>query len=263
MPGLDETLAGPGGPAQPVVRIGTVVASPAPTAAVCWVEMAAGQPPIDMPFVTSYVPVAGDKVEVLFASAGNSMQGIVVGGQASQSGNMVVNGNFYRAPLLDFPPINNPPYHWFRYVASGNAGVVCQAIQQTYQRLVMVVQAVSGVSSGDTFAYSSAIPVVAGSSYKVTSIGVASTAVLTTLTLYSRIAWFADSVSVYPNFLAETQFGTDVVGASATQNIYEFGTVTAPAGATFARFVMRNQHVGTGAGSGSSMWWSEATMLRA
>lgn len=258
---LAGQINSPTPPAEPSLRIGTVLASPVPTADKVSVQVFASGDPLRLPYQTGYVPVAGDLVNVLLLG-GSSSAGIVLGGRASQAGNLVVNGNFYRAPSLDFPPVNAPPYHWFRYVASGNAAVVCQAVHQTYQRLTMVVSAQTGVSSGDTYAYSSAFPVVAGTSYKLTSFGHISTNASTTVTVQSRIAFFGDGTTAYPGFASETQYGTDAIGASASTDIYHFGTVVAPTGATYAQIALRANHAGSGAGSGSNMYWSEVIALK-
>lgn len=252
----------PATPAAAVVmRIGVVQATPAPTADLVSVLIFEDTDPIRVTYLAPYVPVAGDVVEV-FLLGGSAAAGIVAGGRAAQSGNMVVNPNFYRAPALEFPPVNSPPYHWSRYVASGSAAVVCQVPYQPTQRLMMGVQATSGINSGDTYAYSSAIPVNAGSSYNARSMGVAVTNVSTALTVQSRVAFFSDAGIEYPSFIAETQFGTDAVGASSTTNIFHAGSVTAPAGTTHARMILRQSNVGSAGGSGSVMYWSELALLR-
>lgn len=259
--GLADEVNPPNPAAAPVLRIGTVLASPAPTADKVSVRVFDGGDPLRLTYQTGYVPVAGDVVNVLMLG-GSTTAGIVLGGRAGQSGNLVVNGNFYRSATLDFPAVNNPPYHWFRYVASGTAGLVCQVAHQSYQRLGMLVAEQTGASS-DTSAYSSPFPVAAGLSYKLTTFGRASTFVGTPGTVQSKIAWFADATTDYPNFLSEQQFpglGIDTVPANSFQDIYHYGTVTAPAGATNARIVLRSSF---SAGSGINTTWFEAIALKA
>ena len=246
----------------PSVRTGVVVASPAPTAATAWVMIDQNGEAFQMPYQAPYVPVAGDLVNVLMVGA-DAKSAIILGPKAGQAGNMVANGNFYRSAALDFPPVNAPPYHWFRHVASGAAAVVCQTPHFSYHRLMMVFSAVGGVSSGDTYAYSSAIPVTAGATYNLRTLAQISTAVSTTVTAQSRIAWFSTAEAVYPNFLSENQFGSDVVPAGSNNGLYHAGSVAAPPSAAFARIALRADHVGSAVGSGSSSYWSEVVMLRA
>lgn len=258
-------MAGPNGPAGSTLRIGIVVASPAPTAQICWIDFGDGSAPLDVPFAGGYIPVAGDVVSVLFSSSPTgSMRGLVLGGQATQSGNMVINGNFYRAPILTFPPVNAPPYHWNRYVASGTAAVFAQFFHPSKMRFIGNVNfAPGGAASSDTFIYSSAIPVEPGRQYIATAAGHSSTFVLTTLTVQSRVAWFTDAQADYPNFASETQYGSDTYGANLENDPYHTGTVTAPAGALFARMVMRNSFTVTGAGGGGNSMWAEIVLLPA
>lgn len=246
-----------------VMRIGVVQATPAPTANMVSVLVFEGTDPIRVTYLAPYVPVAGDVVEVLLLG-GSSTSGIVIGGRGAQSGNLVVNPNFYRAPTLVFPPINAPPYHWFRYVASGSAGLFCQVFKPSVLRFIGNVAGAGGNTSGDTFTYSSAIPVTAGANYSLTTTGHASVFTNTTLTVQSRVAWFADPADDYPNFASETQFGSDTFGASTENDPYHTGTLTAPAGATHARLVLRNNFVTSGAGGGAgNMQWAEVVMLPA
>lgn len=259
MPDPADVLAG--GPAQPVLRTGTVQASPPPTAKICWVRFGPDEDPLDLPYLAGYVPVAGDEVSALFAARG-TMQGIVLGGRQSQSGNMVINGNFYRAPILVFPPVNAPPYHWFRYVASGTGALFCQVFKPSLMRFIGNVNQPSSPANSDTTIYSSAIPVRAGAAYSITTAGHASLFINSALTVQSRVAWFAEAAADYPNFISETQFGADTLAANSETDIYHFtNATTAPAGAAYARVVMRHNHTSSGASSGGNMQWAEAVML--
>jgi hypothetical protein len=252
----------PSGQAQPQLLIGTVVASPAPTADRVSVRIYDGVDPIRLPYQTGYVPVADDLVNVLLLGSGNN-SGIVLGGRQGQSGNLIVNGNFYRAPALKIPVVNYPPYHWSRYVASGTASPVCQIAHQTYQRLGMIISTPSGAAGSDTSAYSSPFPVVSNANYDFIAFGHLRTFTNSSATVESRIAWFADSAGDYPNFISEVSLGSDTKGASIDWDQYHYGTaVIPPAGATYARMVLRLSFISSGAGSGANCYWFEAIALR-
>lgn len=247
--------------AAPMLRVGVIQASPAPTADRVSVLIFQSSDPVRVVYMAPYVPVAGDVVNVLLLG-GSTTSGIVLGGRAAQSGNLVVNSNFYRAPILVFPPINAPPYHWFRYVTSGTAALFCQVFKGSVMRFVGNVAQPSSPANSDTTVYTSPIPVTAGALYSLTTAGHASVFANGALTVQSRVAWFADAISDYPNFISETQFGTDALAASSETDIYHFTNGTAaPAGATYARVVMRHLHTSSGAGSGGNMQWAEVVML--
>jgi hypothetical protein len=257
---LEDQLGGSSGSAAPIVRVGTIQASPAPNGGTAWVKFVDTQPAVELPFITSYVPVAGDVVEASFlSSTGGTMQGLILGGKANQSGNLVINPNFYRAPILTFPPVNAPPYHWYRYVASGTASIFCQVMRQSVMRFIGNISAPGGGLASETYVYSSAIPIKAGASYQLTAAGHASVFAGAALTVQSRVAWFGSATDDYPAFKSETQFGTDALGAVTETDIYHYGTLTAPAGVGFARVVMRQNW--TGATPAGNMMWAEIVML--
>jgi hypothetical protein len=262
MPSLDQTLGGPSGPAQPILRKGTVVASPKPTATLCWVQFAPGEDPADLPYLNPYVPVAGDEVEVLFASAGVSMQGIVLGGRAGQSGNLVVNGNFYRAPQLILPTSNTPPYLWERYVASGTAANVCQIAHGTYQRLMGAVD-VAGLISGDTRMVHAGFPVVTGETLSFTAFGEVFASANQTINSDLRVAWMANDRDPYPAAsVSETVLFTNPAFTNTISKYYMSGTAVVPGGATHARVVIRVNHVGTTSGASATAYVAEVVATR-
>lgn len=265
MTDLADVLGQSGGTASPISRSAVVQASPAPNAATAWVKFVDSQPAIELPYVAGYIPVAGDVVNVQFVSGDASMQGMIMGAKATTAGNMVVNPNFYRAPLLVFPIANAPPFHWYRYVASGVAANFCQIMDTTAKRFIGNVAGAGGNQAGDTYIYTSPIPVKPGRSYYLTTSGHASVFVNTTLTVQSRLAFFSDAATDYPNFISETQFGSDLFPAASENDPYHFGTVTAPTGlttASWARLVMRQSFTAGGVGGGGgNMMWSEVVML--
>lgn len=252
---IGEQVNPPNAAAQPQLRIGTVLSDPPATAQTAWVQIFDGGDPVEFPFQTGYVPVAGDSVNVLLLGGANSA-GIILGGRAGQSGNMVLNGNFQRAPALEVPPTNEPPYHWTRYPASGTAAVLCQV---PYQSAMALTMDMSGSAIGDTYAYSAAIPVTPGATYEIRSMGHITTFLGSAVTIQTRIAWFTQADDVYPNFASENQVGTDTIGAAASSDIYHTLDITAPAGATHARIALRTNHT---AGGGGNMYWNEIVMLR-
>lgn len=253
--GLAQQTNPPNPAAQPGLRIGTVLGSPPATAQTAWVEIFEGGDPVELPFQTGYVPVAGDSVNVLLLGGANS-SGIILGGRAGQSGNMVLNHAFQRAPALEIPATNEPPYHWSRYLASGTAAVLCQV---PYQSAMALTMDMSGSAIGDTYAYSAAIPVTAGAAYEIRTMGHIATFVSSAVTVQSSIAWFATADPEYPNYVSATAVGSDAIGAGADTDIYHAANVTAPTGISFARVVLRTNHTGSG---GGEMYWNEVVMLR-
>lgn len=260
---FDDLIGGPNASSgASIVRTGTVLASPAPTGSRVSVQVDRDGPLLPpMPYLASYVPKPGDLVWVLFAvTPGGSLSGLVLGGKAGQSGNLVMNGNFYQAPQLVLPSANNPPYLWERYVASGTGANACQAAHGVFQRLFGALD-IAGNNSGDTRMVHAGFPVVAGETLTFTTFGSASVNASTTVTIYWRVAWMADDAKAYPDFISETALANTAALTNTTSPFYLTNTATVPAGATHARVLVGGNHVSTPGGAYTA-YFAEAVATR-
>jgi hypothetical protein len=242
--GLENQLGDPNGPPQAVFRVGTVVASPPPTASVVWVQMGAGQDPVDVPYVSPYVPVAGDRVVIAWQTTNGTLQGIVIGGQNGQAGNLVVNGEFRRHPQPQVA-VSKPPYQWAQYVASGQAAIVCGSFSSLLQRHVMIIAIGNGIA-GVNYAYSAAIAVTPGETLYGDLVydALCFAASPTTLTVDLRVGWFANSSNVYPNFISESVLATQNTNVVGGDPWAISGNAVVPSGATYARVGIRASQAG-------------------
>lgn len=240
---LARAVASPTGPAQSTIRVGTVVASPAPTGDVVWVQLDDDGDAHDLPYLSSYIPVAGDEVMVLFLSAPGAMQGLVLGGRSGQAGNLVVNGSMARHPT---PTVTGatPPYGWQISNVSGNTAVHGTILSSVYQRPVMMVASTSG-SAADNVAYSAAFAIAPEETIAVDVVFQAST-VPASVTVTAKIAWLAGADDQWDQALSTTTIASDndtVPFGSALS-----GSATAPTSAAYARVGVEVGFVGAGSG---------------
>jgi hypothetical protein len=259
---MADRQGSPAGTAQPVVRTGVVLASPLATGSTVWVRLDEDGDAVELPYLTSYMPITGDIVQVMFQSGqGGTMSGIVLGGKSGLAGNLVINPNFYRGPALDLlPSVSAPPYHWFIHHAAGTAALVASVPHPSYQKLMMMVQN-SGNNTGDLYMYSTAFPVTQGRAYDIRTFAHGVTGPNSAVTVTSYIAWFFTGQAVYPNFHSQDQVGQNIQGSSTTYELYHSATFTAPTGIAWARVAMRAQYNGTTVGSNATTNWSEILVL--
>lgn len=247
MSNLPAAVANPNTAGPPVVRIGTVLATPAPTATSVAVRFETDGPTHFLPYQAPYVPVTGDQVNVLwYAASGVTMAGIVLGGRAGQSGNLVPNGDFRSVDHLR--PASNaiPPHMWSKYTAAGPAAVVSGVLNTQKQRQMLMLDAASSASS-DNYVFSAAIPVKPGQLLEIDSMFDAFLGTNTSLTVQTRVGWFASATDVYPNFISESLIDSDVMTVNA--DFWQSGDITVPLSAAFARVAVRANYTNSGAGA--------------
>lgn len=236
-----EEAASPTAAAVTVMRVGTVVASPAPTGTTCYVRIYDGGDAQEMPYQAPYVPVAGDKVNILYTTVGATGTGIVIGGKAGQSGNLVANGDFHAHPQPTLATLL-PPFLWERFVGSGTPAGVSTVFSE--QRPQMLIGGFTAAAS-DTYAVSAAFPVTPGEVLAFDA-ALQASVVPASVTVDLRVGWMigprdawaqADSVS-----LIDTDNDTVPFSSWLT------GTATVPAGVAWARVAVRANFVGGGSG---------------
>jgi hypothetical protein len=256
----------PSGPSDPISRTGTVVAFPVATAAIVWVNMG-GPAPVDLPYLTSYVPVPGDQVEVLFRSVNGSMQGIVVGGRAGQSGNLAANGSFYAQRHPSASDLQ-PPYMWDSYHASGTGNpVLWGAFDPVAHRLAMV-QMTNLQNADDFYSFSAAIPVntaadAPGETFNVDALWYLSTASPPGVTVQLIVGWFQEVTDGWAD--AATTTTVMSLGPTTTPGSnWQSGSVTHPGGGVeYARVALRTVVTGgSGLGGGYIVWLHEMRFSR-
>lgn len=261
--------AGTSGPSDPTSRTGTVVAVPAPTASLVWVDMG-GPEPVDLPYLNTYVPVPGDQVEVLFRSVNGNMQGLVLGGRAGQSGNLIPNGDFRAQSQLSLATINTP-YMWNFYHASGGAahsfvfGALDSVHTATSGQPVMIVTTDIQLASDD-YAYSAAVQTHPGEKFSVDALWNVSTNSPPGCNIYLMAGFFAGAEDLWPAAMSTTVIDTDnltspVAVGGFTQ--WQSGQITVPAGANYVRIAMRGEVTGgSGLGGGYTLIVFQVQMRR-
>lgn len=241
---IGEQLNPPNAGAQPMLRIGTVLADPPPTAATVWVRIFEGGDPVEMPYQAGYVPVEGDVVNVLLLGGANSA-GIVLGGQSGQSGNLVINGDFSRLrPLVGGVAPVLPPHLWGQYLTTGSAQVLA-LLDSEHQ--VPVLGMFDNAASGTLYAYSAPIPVKLGEIIKVDTTFDLTHVPTCSVTVSLMMGWFADRSTAWPNQLSETTLQASSALTFSTFQLLS-GSATVPAGALFARVAFKVVHTASGGG---------------
>lgn len=239
-------------------RIGLIVSDPPATATLASVQLEQDGQVHQMFYTAPYVPVAGDLVNVALVGS-ETQAGIILGGRAGQSGNLVANGNFQAAPILTLPvTASAPPYLWTHHHASGVLGIVAQ--YPFDMRLGLAVVCQTGVASADNSAVSAAIPVTPGETITWALNGRMVIGAASTVTSELRVAYFDKETAVYPFYVSETLIGTD----TDTLDIEVFFSAAAlvPAQVTHARAVVRMNVVGAGAFSGGTLLVGEVVAHR-
>lgn len=241
---------------RPLVRTGIVQADPPPTATLVTVQIDGGDTH-RLPFQTGYVPVPGDRVNVLLLSgSGASLSGIVLGGQAGQTGNLVVNGDFQRIPPAS--AVNTMPYLWGQYRVSGSTTVIYSLPLPAFMRPVMRFDSVSE-TAGENYAYSAPFAVKPGETINAEMLVQFDIFGTVSLDADLRLAWFANDTSVYPSQISDIAIAT-YTPFTSSGNAYYQGSATAPAGTGYARVAVHVQHTGTGGSFYSlDVGWVNAT----
>lgn len=237
---LPGVIAGPNERGTPVLRVGTVLATPAPTSDRVTVLLQDGGEPVPLPYLTPYVPVPGDQVSVLYVSgSGNAMSGLVLGGRAGQAGNLVPNSAFLRHAQAQVG-VNRPPYLWAHHHASGQLAFVSGTFSGILQRHALTVAINNGVT-GDNYVYSSAIPVTPGETLYVDSTADALCFAPNPTSLTTRliVAWFTDAETPWPDQLSATQAASTVTDFAGGDGFWLTGSVVPPSTARFARVAIR------------------------
>lgn len=230
---LPEQLAPPTAAAAPVLRVGTVLASPAATAETCWVDIF-GEP-IELDYLSPYVPIPGDQVQVLLQSASGTMTGVVLGGLSGRSANRVVNGDFRAHPQPDVLT-SRLPYTWGQVLISGGAAVVGMYMQTDYQRALAFIGR-SVASASDNLVYSAAFPVNEGETLYLDACTDAR-GMAATLTVTFRVAFYTEpTVDWNTDSFSDTLIYTDSGAAAFTT--WATGNIVVPTGAMYARFAIR------------------------
>lgn len=232
---MTNPLTSPTNPTSAQMRIGVVQGSPAPQADYVWVLVDGTS--IQAAYFTNYVPIPGDRVVV----TQDGTDWFVLGGRSGSAGNLVVNPD-YRVFAQAQVALSLPPYTWSHVRVSGTtSSVVCVAESSTLLIPIMLMaNSIAGAS--DNAAASAAFPVTPGQTL-TTDVPVSLSAGASTLTVTSRLAFFAAAADVYPNFVSETTTGTASTTTSTTA--WLTGTAVVPAGVTYARFVVRSVSTGS------------------
>ncbi len=237
---LREQINPPNPPAQSSLRVGTVLDSPPATAQTVWVRVFEGGDPVELPYLAGYVPVPGDQVNVLLLG-GATAAGIVLGGRAGQSGNLVVNGRFQEAPQFPQPASTDVPYHWTLWTASGQAAIVAGSYDGNGLRRVLLCQSLAG-GAGDNYVISAPFSCEPGETLFADAISdfvtLAGGLGPTTVTEELLVLWFDSRDKAYPNVVSQDLIAT-VSDNADLDGVWLGGSATAPPGATFARVAFR------------------------
>lgn len=253
---ISSALASSTSTPRPLVRTAVVQADPPPTASAVTVLIDGGDTH-RLPYQTGYVPVPGDRVNVLLLSgSGAALSGIVLGGQAGQTGNLVINGDFTRIPPAS--AVNTMPYLWGQYRVSGSTTAIYSLPLPAFMRPVMRFDSVSE-TAGENYAYTAPFSVVPGETINAEMLVKYDIFGTVTLNADLRLAWFANDTSVYPSQISDIAIATYTPFTSSGDAYYQ-GSATVPSGANFARVAVRVQHTCTGGSFYSfDVGWVNAT----
>lgn len=245
---LGEQVNPPNPAAQPALRIGTVLDSPPVTSTTVWVEIFEGGDPVELPFQSGYVPVPGDLVNVLLLGGANTA-GIVLGGRAGQSGNLVLNGDFTRIRALQGGVVPaGPPHLWGQYLASGTGQVV--ALLQPDHQMPMLGM-FDNAASGTQYAYSAPFPVTPGETIKGDMVFDLVHVPTCSVTISLMVGWFNDRRTTWPAQLSESTLMASSALTFSTKQLLS-GSAVAPALSSFARVAVKCVHTASGGGQYSA-----------
>lgn len=237
---LPNPLMDPTGPTNARMRVGTVQSSPAPQGDFVWV--AVDGTVIKASYFTNYVPVTGDRVIV----TQDDTDWFVLGGKAGYAGNLVPNSTFVAHPQAQLSS-SLPPYMWTQYVASGVSPLLCVGLSSAgaFGPIMICASTVAGAS--DSYAYSAAFPVQTGRTLYVDATGDLTSSGGATLQGTLRVGWYSNGQTAYAGFASETVIDTRST-TGLLGGFWMTGSVTVPAGVTYARVAMRANFAGGGSG---------------
>ncbi len=242
----------------PVIRMATVLGDPPPSSTHVTVRLAEGPDTgqtARLPFLNPYVPLPADIVNVAYITgSGGAMSGIVVGGRSGQSGNRVLNGELQ----VINPTGSDPPAGWYKHRAAGTTAAVHGRVGEPHNKPFLVIADLADAGS-DTYAYTAAIPVTPGQTWRLSTVGIVND--VTPSIVVSLLAlWFTDENALFPNTIAaDTLVDTAGFNTPFANFDLDSGGIAVPAKAKFMRVAIRVVlTAGVDAGYGLYIFYAQA-----